>query len=147
MRWKDIDFKNRNISVINSKNNESRIIPINETLNSELSSLIENRNGEFVFSDSKGNPYGSINKSFQTAKNKAKIQDFRFHDLRHTFGSYLVMQGIDLKTAQQIMGHKDIRMTMRYAHLSPEYVQKAVETLDSLWTLYGHQGNIEKDGK
>ena len=42
---------------------------------------------------------------------------------------------------QQIMGHKDIRMTMRYAHLSPEYIQEAMERLDKVWTLFGHQGS------
>jgi integrase len=62
------------------------------------------------------------------------IEDFRFHDLRHTFGSHLVMQGVDLRTVQQVMGHKDIGMTMRYSHLSPEYVQKTIERLDRLWT-------------
>lgn len=80
----------------------------------------------------------------KAAVTRAGIKNFRFHDLRHTFGSHLVMQGIDLRTVQQIMGHKEIKMTMRYAHLSPEYVQKAVEKLDSLWTLYGHQS---KDGE
>jgi len=70
---------------------------------------------------------------------RAGIEDFRFHDLRHTFGSHLVMQGVDLRTALQVMDHKDIRMTMRYSHLSPEYVQKAIERLDRLWIPNGHQ--------
>jgi len=54
------------------------------------------------------------------------------------------MQGIDLETVQQVMGHKDIEMTMRYSHLSPEYVQEAIGRLDKVWTLYGHQNNLEK---
>jgi len=66
------------------------------------------------------------------------------HDLRHTFGSHLVMQGIDLKTVQQVMGHKVIKATMRYSHLSPEYVQEAMERLDKVWTPYGHQNKLEK---
>ena len=70
---------------------------------------------------------------------RAGIEDFRFHDLRHTFGSHLVMQVVYLRTVQQVMGHKDIRMTMRYSHLSPEYVQKATERLDRLWTPNGHR--------
>jgi len=49
------------------------------------------------------------------------------------------MQGVDLKTVQQVMGHKDIKMTMRYSHLSPEYVQEAIGRLDNVWTPYGHQ--------
>jgi len=147
LKWTDIDFKNRKITVVESKNNESRVVPINKTLHKELFPLSKRSKGEYVFSDKNGLPYGDIKKSFLTALKKAKIEDFHFHDLRHTFGSYLVMQGVNLKTVQQIMGHKDIRMTMRYAHLSPEYVQKAVETLDNLWSLFGHQGDLTNNEK
>ncbi|MGA2192783.1 MAG: tyrosine-type recombinase/integrase, partial [Nitrospirota bacterium] len=62
-----------------------------------------------------------------------------FHDLRHTFASHLVMRGCDLRTVQQLMGHKDIKMTVRYSHLSKAHLQEAVSKLDSLWTPYGHQ--------
>jgi len=143
LKWSDIDLKNRKITVINSKNNESRVIPLNQTLYQELFNLQQKARGEYVFSDKNGNPFGDIKKGFSAAVSRAGIKNFRFHDLRHTFGSHLVMQGIDLRTVQQIMGHKEIKMTMRYAHLSPEYVQKAVEKLDSLWTLYGHQSKNE----
>lgn len=139
LKWADVDLNNRKITVINAKNNESRVIPINKTLYQELFSLSERSTGDYVFSDKNDRPYGDVKKSFLTALKSAKIEDFRFHDLRHTFGSYLVMQGVDVKTVQQVMGHKDIRMTMRYAHLSPRYVQKAVEKLDNIWTLFGHQ--------
>jgi len=139
LRWKEVDLRNRKITVINAKNNESRVIPINQTLHQELLTLSEKDKGEHVFSDRNGQPYGDIKKGFSSALNRAGIEDFRFHDLRHTFGSHLVMQGVDLKTVQQVMGHKDIKMTMRYSHLSPEYVQEAMERLDKLWTLYGHQ--------
>ncbi len=74
----------------------------------------------------------------------ADISDFRFHDLRHTFASHLVMNGCDFRTVQQLMGHKDIKMTMRYAHLSQDHLQKAVVKLDSLWTLFGHQKKLTK---
>ncbi len=60
----------------------------------------------------------------------------------------MVMKGVDIRTVQQIMGHKTIKMTMRYSHLSPEYVQEAMMRLDSAWTLYGHQtkqGNKTSD--
>lgn len=147
LKWADVDFKNRKITVVEAKNNESRVVPINKTLHKELFSLSKKSKGEYVFSDENGLPYGDIKKSFLKALNQAKIEDFRFHDLRHTFGSYLVMQGVNLKTVQQIMGHKDIRMTMRYAHLSPEYVQKAVETLDKVWSLFGHQSEIANNEK
>jgi len=139
LRWRDIDLKNRKITVVNTKNNESRVIPINHTLHKELSSLFEKLKGEYAFSDRNGRPFGDVKRGFSSAVKKAGIKDFRFHDLRHTFGSHLVMQGVDVRTVQQVMGHKDIKMTMRYSHLSPEYVQEAIERLDSVWTLFGHQ--------
>ena len=51
----------------------------------------------------------------------------------------MVMQGVSLRALQQVMGHKDIKMTTRYSHLSAEYVRRAIERLDKVWTLFGHQ--------
>ena len=66
---------------------------------------------------------------FEDAVETAKIPDFRFHDLRHTFASRLVMAGVDLRTVMELMGHSDISMTMRYAHLAPAHKQDAVNRL------------------
>ena len=60
-----------------------------------------------------------------------------------SLASQIIMQGVDIRTVQQIMGHKTIKMTMRYSHLSPEYVQEAMMRLDNAWTLYGHQAKQE----
>jgi integrase len=65
---------------------------------------------------------------------KADISDFTFHDLRHTFASRLVMAGIDLPTVKELMGHKDITMTLRYTHLSSDHKQNAVKALDNFGT-------------
>jgi integrase len=68
---------------------------------------------------------------FQAAVDEAGIRDFRWHDLRHTFASRLAMAGVDLRTIQELMGHKTIQMTCRYAHLTPSHQLAAVERLVS----------------
>ncbi len=59
----------------------------------------------------------------------AQIEDFRFHDLRHTFASRLAMEGVDLMTIRELMGHKTMAMTLRYSHLSPGHRRTAIERL------------------
>jgi site-specific recombinase XerD len=86
----------------------------------------------YVFFDPiTGKPYQDVKRSFKTALRKAKISDFRFHDLRHCFASHLVMAGIDITTVRELLGHKTLTMTLRYAHLAPSHKVNAVNVLDS----------------
>lgn len=74
----------------------------------------------------------NIKTAFSSALRRAGIKDFRFKDLRHTFASHFVMRGGTMKELQELMGHKTMNMTMRYAHLSQEHKKKAVNLLNGL---------------
>jgi len=71
-----------------------------------------------------------MHRVFMPALKNTGIENFCWHDLRHTFASRIVMAGVDLRTVQELMGHKSIEMTLRYAHLSPEHQLEAVQRLD-----------------
>lgn len=73
----------------------------------------------------------SIKKSFHSARTKAGIQDFRFHDLRHTFASRLVQGGVPLYNVMGLTGHKSLEMVQRYAHHAPDYQEEAIAVLDA----------------
>ncbi len=132
LTWDRVDLTHGFILLHTTKNGERREIPINGTLRVQLEKLaLSNVDGrKFVFHEKDGKPFDSVKRSFKTACDDAKIKDFHFHDLRHTFASQLVMAGIDLTTLKELLGHKDIKMTLRYAHLAPSHKLRAVELLD-----------------
>jgi len=127
LRWKDINFKERRILVEKTKNNERRMVPINDTLYGVLKSLPVHLGTDLVFPGITGH---QLSVAFRRACKRAGVKDFRFHDLRHSFASYLTMEGENIRTVQTLLGHKDLRMTMRYSHLSPEHLKEAVSKLD-----------------
>jgi integrase len=90
-----------------------------------------NSASQYVFTY-KGKRVKNIKKAFKTALKNAGITDFRFHDLRHTFASQVIMRGGDLKDVQELLGHKSISMTLRYSHLSQEHKKRAVNLLNGL---------------
>lgn len=138
LEWNQLDLKNRVIIVEHTKNGKIRKIPINSTLRN----LFVNARilGKYVFGNGI-NPYGSIKKGFHAAIRRAGIPHLRFHDLRHTFATRLVSNGIDLATVKELLGHSTIMMTMRYTHPTPEHKINAVESLvlKEKWTPNGHQ--------
>jgi integrase len=132
LKWSNIDLKNGFILVDMTKNGERLEIPINETLRQTLQNLPRRLDNGYLFYGPKTDkPYPDVKRSFSSACRKAGITNFHFHDLRHTFASHLIMAGIDLTTVKELLGHKDIKMTLRYAHLAPSHKVRAVEILDS----------------
>ena len=86
----------------------------------------------YIFLNPKtGKPYTTIRKSFNTALKKANIKDFHFHDLRRTTGTWLLTNGVDIRTIQNILAHSDVSTTQRYLSLTPEQNQKAMTVLNS----------------
>ena len=137
LKWSNIDLKNGYIHIETSKNKERRDVPINASLLNLFKRMFTERriDTDYVFVNPlTGTRLTDIKRSFHTALKRAGIKDFRFHDLRHTFASHLVMSGVDLTTVKELLGHKDIKMTLRYSHLAPEHKQKAVTVLDSIFS-------------
>jgi integrase len=128
LTWARVNLKNRSLRLVETKNGEQRDVLLNTTMMRLFETLP--RNSEFVFTNSRGDRYHCIKTAFAAAIRNAKIDHLRFHDLRHTWASWLVMGGVDPLTVKDLGGWKSLAMVHRYAHLSDEHRRKAVETLD-----------------
>ncbi len=136
LRPADVDVERNLVTVAAcyAKNGESRTLPMGPKLKTILqTALIARGNASTVFTTCSGKPWGSVayGVRFLEASKQAGILPCGPHILRHTFASRLVMAGVDLRTVQELMGHKDIKQTMRYSHLSPQHKQSAMETLET----------------
>lgn len=135
LKWVNVDLHHGFILLDMTKNGERREIPINDTMSDVLHGLNRRLDAPYVFYDNAtGKPYQDIKRSFASALRRAKVTDFHFHDLRHTFASHLVMSGVDITTVKELLGHKTLTMTLRYAHLAPSHKVEAVKKLDGLNT-------------
>jgi site-specific recombinase XerD len=163
----DVDFKNGIITVQHSKSGKKRMIHMDETVQTALKELKIGQVAQREKDKLKGLPPreetgvvfptlrktgGAItdtNHTFTRLAEKVGIRDVRFHDLRHTFASHLVMNGVDLVTIQKELGHGSINMTLRYSHLAPAHNAKAVRVLDLAFLTstttdtQGGSGNLE----
>ncbi|RJR33253.1 MAG: site-specific integrase [Desulfobacteraceae bacterium] len=131
LRWSQI--RNGFIYLEKTKTNERREIPVNEDLDSLFKEIRKEQGltSEYVFTYAK-RLISRIDRAFHGALKRAGIEDFKFHDLRHTFASHLIMKGGTLKEAQELLGHKTMTMTLRYAHLSQDHKKRAVSLLNGL---------------
>jgi len=130
LQWEHIDLPRKKLSVeaAFAKNGERRDIPLNSVVRTALLALKATATSEYIFARN-GIPYRHVGKSFMRACARAKLSRVTPHTLRHTFASRLVMNGVDLRTVQELGGWKTIEMVLRYAHLSPNHKLNAVEGL------------------
>ena len=130
LKWQNVNLREGFIELIEQKNGERSVIPLSDYIIGILKSIPRRLDSEFVFAGkNKGEPFCDLKRQFAAAVKGAKLEGVTFHVLRHTAASLLTMNGVDLKTVQEIPRHKSITMTQRYAHLSPEHQKAAVEAL------------------
>ena len=121
LRWSNIDFKKQVAYVQNTKNGEAKVLPLTTDVINELQ--VFNQNDSSLIFASKitpSKPY-VFYKTWKRAVEEAELIDFRFHDLRHTTASYLAQSGATLLEIADVLGHKQIEVTKRYAHLCIEH--------------------------
>lgn len=145
LTWSQVDLQQGVINLEHTKNGQRLTIPLMDTSYNVLLELknakVTHLNCPFVFHQ-KGKLYSpyQVSMAFKRACRRAGIENFRFHDLRHDFASNLIQKGNDFYTVQRLLGHKDGRMTQRYAHLSIDNLRKAVKTLEN-GHINGHSEN------
>ncbi|GHV48416.1 recombinase [Synergistales bacterium] len=139
LEWRDVNFADKMIMVraATSKTSKQYYVPMNdlafETLSIWYNQSKKTSPGNLVFpSPQTGKKMDNCNTAWEHLLKRAEIEDFRWHDMRHDFASQLVMAGVDLNTVRELLGHADLQMTLRYAHLAPENKLQAVKVLDQL---------------
>ena len=131
LRWADVQATHLTVRAAHAKAGRVRHLP----LNAEAQHVVarwraSHPGGERVVLSRFGKPLVKIRKAWLDLLDEARIEDFRWHDLRHHFASRLVMAGVPLNTVRELLGHASLAMTLRYAHLGRDHLQAAVERLD-----------------
>jgi len=132
LTWDHLDLSRGVITLVHTKNGKVRRVPLNETARGLLQS--RSREGPYVFGGER--PYGSIKTAFRSACRRAGIGRIRFHDLRHTWATYAVLGGVDLRTVQELGGWSSLALVERYSHPTPDARRQAARVVED---AYGHQ--------
>lgn len=144
LEWSSVDLERALLTVIGlkAKNGQTRHIPLNEEAGAILRRWkdMREKNSRLVFPGKTGKPFNNIRRAWMGVLTEAGVEKFRWHDLRHSFASNLVMASVDLNTVRELLGHADLQMTLRYAHLAPDHKADAVRKL-------GHPGTVILDGQ
>ncbi|MGH8695718.1 MAG: tyrosine-type recombinase/integrase [Burkholderiales bacterium] len=128
LMWGDVDMRQRTITFRNTKNGDSRTVPMTETLRSTLAELPRPLDPAAPVLP----PLAPLvlTRSFARLVQRLGLKNLTFHDLRHDAASTLAMESVPLRTIAEILGHRDLRMTARYAHLSPQHLRDAMRALE-----------------
>lgn len=132
MRWEHVHIKDNMIKIPwgSMKGGKFHEAPMSATVKAMLESLP--RKSEYVITNCNGKPYNNISKAFHNAMTAANIEDFRLHDLRHTFASQLYLNGTDIFTISGLLGHSSLKMTAKYTHVNKDAAIKTVAIMDSM---------------
>lgn len=133
IKWTDINLEKGTLTYFEQKERGKK--PIIKYLNQDMIDLLMKTpaKGECVFLGPDGKPLKNVTRFFKTALRKAGIENFRFHDLRHTSASLLVMEGASMKYVQEHLGHSDIKTTQRCTQLSEEFQKQEIQKLNGLF--------------
>jgi site-specific recombinase XerD len=124
--WENVSIPRRSLTIPRSKNGTMRHVPLNQAAVKALETLRK----QYPASELACGGAREPRRWFEPVLKDAKVASFSWHCLRHTFASRLVMKGVDIRTVQELLGHKTIGMTVRYSHLAPKHTLAAVERLD-----------------
>lgn len=134
LSWPDVEFSRSRLTVVGTmaKSGKTRHIPLNQEAREALRAWKAQGEGKgLVFPGKEGKRLDNVRKAWNGVLSEAKIKSFRWHDLRHTFASNLVMAGVPLVTVKELLGHHSITMTEKYAHLATDHKEQAVARLVS----------------
>jgi site-specific recombinase XerD len=136
LEWRDVDFESQTMTLRAkiTKSKKTTMLPINSVVVKTLTAWREQSQdtapNALVFPSPKtGDKFDNCKKAWTGVMEDAEIENFRWNDMRHDFASQLVMKGVDLNTVRELMGHADLKMTLRYAHLAPKSKLRAAEVL------------------
>ena len=152
--WSRVNLQSHLIylEAAHTKSGNRRSVPIN----SEARLALMNRarfkashcpGSRWVFCHKDGKRITDVKKGFRAACQKAGINDFRFHDLRHICAAWLVTAGVPLAEVRDILGHRSIQMTERYAHLAPENLAAALARIEGSQSHFGLTADLRAQGK
>jgi len=132
LHWQDVDFQRQVVVLHKTKNDERRAVPLAGHALKVMRELRESAQSgaDLVFEASRKGKSASIRTAWDHALLRAKIQNFRFHDLRHSTASYLAMNGASLAEIADVLGHKTLQMVKRYAHLSEQHTARVVTAMN-----------------